>query len=134
MLVLTEEPSSIYISSATDDQHWLYRRSQIEFSAMLSGKRNLFLALDYTVTIMHGIKTRAQLIQDMKQFDPVTARIEYLNEVLRQNSKAYYKYSELSDCQKLAEAFYPLMDQDYIKGAKNKFVNPKIERFYHPYA
>ena len=122
-----EETASVYISSATDDQHWLFHRSEAELAAMLAGRRNLFLALDYTVTLRHGIKTRKQLIQDMRQFDPVTARIEYMNEVLRQNSKAYFKYSELKNCQTIKQAFYPRDDEEvYNKHLKNKFGIPKL--------
>lgn len=120
------EPSSVYISSATDDQHWLYHRTETEFKTMMSGGNSIFLALDYTVTLRHGIKTRKQLIRDIRQFDPVTARIEYFNQVLKQNSKAYYKYAELKACQTLTQAFYPRRDDDVIGRVKNKYAIPKL--------
>jgi len=120
------EPTSVYISSATDDQHWLYHRSETEFKTMLGGGNSLFLALDYTVTLRHGIKTRKQLIRDIRQFDPVTARIEYFNQVLKQNSKAYYKYAELKGCQTLTRAFYPRRDDDVIGHVKNKYAIQKL--------
>ena len=121
-----DEPTSVYISSATDDQHWLYHRAETEFKAMMRGGNNLFLALDYAVTLRHGIKTRKQLIRDIRQFDPVTARIEYFNQVLKQNSKAYYRYSELKNCQTLTKAFYPRRDEDVVRHVRNKYSIPKI--------
>lgn len=122
-----EEPGEVVLSSATDDQHWMYKQSVDCFNDMLKGGTGVFLALDYAITLRHGIRTRKQMITDFHKLDPITVEIEYCNRVLKQNSKAYFAYNELKNCQTLVKPFFPRTDDDYIARVRNKYAIPKLD-------
>ena len=120
-----EEPVEIFISSSIEDTHWLYKTAKTAFQDMLNGGDSFFLAMDYAITLRHGIRTRKQMIADYKKFDPITWAIEYENAVLRENSKAYFTYEEVHGCQTLMRPFYPRRDEDVVNRIKNKYAIPK---------
>lgn len=121
-----EEPTDIYISSSIEESHWLYSLAKDAFKSMLDDKGGFFLAFDYSITLKHGIRTRAWLTKEFKKIDPITRAVEYENLVLRSNANAYFSYDLLKKNQVLKRAFYPRLDVDVISKTKNKYDIPKI--------
>lgn len=122
---LQEEPCEIFISSSIDDTHWLYQRGKSTLEHMLEDDAYFFIALDYAVTLKHGIRTRQQLIEQKRKTDPITWMIEYENLVLRSDSRAYFPYELLKDNQNLQRAFYPRRSEDVVNRVKNKYALQK---------
>ena len=120
-----EEPVEIYISSSIEDTHWLYKVAKGAFQGMLNGDGKFFLATDYSITLRHNIRTRQQMIDDFHKFDPITWAIEYENAVLRENTKAFFSYDMVRECQVLQRAFYPRAHDDVINKIKNRYAIPK---------
>lgn len=122
-----EEPVEIYISSSIEDTHWLYKMAKDAFQSMIRGEDSFFIAFDYSITLRHGIRTRRQMIDDHRKFDPITWAVEYENAVLRENTKAYFSYNELRSCQKIQKAFYPRKPDDVINHVRNRYAIPKMD-------
>lgn len=122
-----EEPVEILISSSVAESHWLYKSAKDAFRGMLNGDGSFFLALDYSITLSCGIRTRKQMIVDRKKIDAMTWAVEYENAVLRENTKAYFTYDMVKDCMTLKRAFYPRRDEDVINKVKHKYSLPKQE-------
>lgn len=120
-----EEPTEILISSSIEETHWLYRQSKIANEGMINGNGSFFVALDYAITLKHGIRTRKQMIQERKKLDPITWDVEYSNFVLRSNANAYFTYELIKDNQRLKRAFYPRKDEDVRGKIRNKYNIPK---------
>lgn len=120
-----EEPTEIFISSSTEESHWLYKLSKDTMSGALNGDGRFFIAFDYSVTLKHGIRSRLQMLEAKRKADPITWMVEYENRVLRSNSKAYFTYDELKDNQTVLRAFYPRKTEDFIARAKNPFAIKK---------
>lgn len=122
-----EEPVEILISSSIPESHWLYKSAKLARDGMLKGDGSMFVAFDYSITLRHGIRTRKQMETDRRKIDPVTWAVEYENAVLRENTKAYFTYDEVNQCQVLRKAFYPRRHEDVINRVKNRYAIPKQE-------
>ena len=117
-----EEPSQIHISSSTDDQHWLSKASVNAMKGMLTGNGSVFFALDYTICLKHGIKSRKQMITAYRDADPITRMTEYDNVMMRQGSMSFFTYAELRKQQIIALPFYPRTTDEFV--TKAKLINP----------
>lgn len=120
-----ENPCEIFISSSTEESHWLYDLAKKAMKGMLDDDGQFFIAFDYSITLKHGIRTRNQLIDARAKSDPITWMVEYENLVLRSNSRAYFTYDLLKENQTLVRAFYPRKHSDVVNRVKNKFALPK---------
>ena len=120
-----EEPSEIYISSSIEASHWLYKTAKLSRDGMFKNNGAFFIALDYSITLKHGIRTRKQLIREFSQSDPITIALEYKNFVLRSNTKAYFTYDIVKNCQTLKMPFYPRRNEDVVRKVKNKYTLQK---------
>ena len=116
-----EEPTEILISSSIEETHWLYRQAKIANQGMINGDGSFFVALDYAITLKHGIRTRKQMIQERKKLDPITWLVEYENAVLRSNANAYFTYDLVKGNQTLKRAFYPRKNDDVMLKIKPKY-------------
>jgi hypothetical protein len=83
------------------------------------------IALDYSITLKHNIKTKRYLIEQKKKLDPISWAIEYENEMLSTNTKAYFTLDMLTRNQTLKKAFYPTRNDEYTSRTKNKNTIPK---------
>lgn len=120
-----EEPTEILISSSIEETHWLYKQAKIANQGMIDGDGSFFIALDYAITLKHGIRTRRQMIQERKKLDPITWLVEYENAVLRSNANAYFTYDLVKENQTLKRAFYPRKNEDVMLKVKPKYNIPK---------
>lgn len=124
---LLEEPVDIYISSSYYDtsEVWMWKIVDQAADDMCSGLSSVLLAFDESSVLSAGIKTRKQLIQEKKKQDPLTWKLEFLNERLCENTSAFFTYKMLVDNQKIKNVFYPRKTEDYRLNKKNKYVMPK---------
>nr|DAN52283.1 MAG TPA: large terminase [Caudoviricetes sp.] len=124
---LAEEPTDIYISSAWYSSHWMSGLIEETIAAVRKGMDQCILGFDYSITLKHNIKTRNQIYKDKKKFDPITFAIEYENQMIRENTAAYFKYKMFTDNQRLRKPFYPRNDTDVLAKRKNPYAIPKQE-------
>jgi hypothetical protein len=122
---LQEEPVDIYISSAWYDNHWMWDIVEQSHKDMMRGGSSCLLAFDESITLKHNIKTKRQLLREKKKQDPLTWRMEFLNERVKQNANAFFDFWSLTQNQVLRQAFYPRPIEDYKNRKKNPFVAPK---------
>ncbi len=114
-----EEPIEIYISSAWLRSHWMWGTATEIAKDMYTGM-SCILAMDYSITLRHNIKTRRYMIAQRKKLDPISWAIEYENEMLSTNSKAYFTFDMITQNQKMKRAFYPVRNVEYSPKVKNK--------------
>lgn len=106
---LQETPRDIYISSSwIDNGHWMWDLVDKKFASMLKEDGSIVLAFDESIPLKHNIKTQKQLLTEYEKLDPLTWRIEFLNERVKENTSALFTYKMLMDNQKLKKPFYPL--------------------------
>lgn len=123
---LREEPTDIYISSSWLDNHeYMWDIAEQAFDGMLKGEPMCLLAFDESIVLKHGIKTKKQLKRERKKQDPLTWRLEYLNERVKENTHAYFGYDLLAKNQRLKKAFYPQFSENAKIGKKNPHSIPK---------
>ena len=123
---LQEEPVDIYISSSWyDNGHWMWKIVDDAANDMLNDQPSMILAFDESIVLKSGIKTRKQLIKEKRKQDPLTWRMEYLNERIIENTSAFFTYSMLTQNQTCKQVFYPRKNEDVVHNKKNKFAIPK---------
>ena len=122
---LAEEPTDMYISSAWYSNHWMQKLIDDTVKDMEQHKPVCLLGFDYSVPLLHKIKTRNQIIKDKKKFDPITFRIEYGNEMIRENTSAFFTYKMFTDNQRCKKPFYPRLAVDVISKKKNPYAIQK---------
>ena len=122
---LTEEPINIYISSSGTTSEWIWDTCKELVDGYYKDHSSCLVAMDYSIALRHNIKTRAQIMADKRTFDSLTFRIEYENEMLRENTNAFFSYQMLASNQRLKKCFYPKRDEDISIGKKNPYAIPK---------
>ncbi len=122
---LIEEPVNIFISSSFRTNSWMWGLVKQLTENKYKNDSNCILATDYSIALKHGIKTRKQLMDDKSTFDPITWRIEYENEALKENTNAYFTYDMCVSNQINKKAFYPRTILDVRSKKKNKYEIPK---------
>ena len=80
---------------------------------------NVVLAFDESVILESGLKTPKQLAQEKKKQDPITWRMEFLNERILENTSAFFTYKMLTENQRLRHVFYPMNNLDFKQKKKN---------------
>lgn len=117
----------IYISSSWfDNGHWMWTVVDQAYRGMLRNEESAtLLAFDESIVLKHKIKDLDQLIKEKKKQDPLTWRIEFLNERVKENTSAYFTYSMLSQNQNIKKPFYPRKNYDVRIGKKNLHDIPK---------
>lgn len=124
---LLEEPVDIYISSSYFDtpEVWMWGLVDSVADDMFSGLPSTLLAFDESAVLYAGIKTRRQLIQEKKKQDPLTWKLEFLNQRLCENTSAFFTYAMLTENQRLKQVFYPRNNEDVRNGKRIKPSLPK---------
>lgn len=122
---LIEEASDIFISSAWYSSHWMGAFIKSSIKEAQNNKNVCVLATDYSISLKHNIKSYNQLLKDYKKFDPITWAIEYENQMISENTNAYFTYKMFTDNQVLKKPFYPRTTIDYLQKKKNPYFIPK---------
>lgn len=117
----------IYISSSwLDNGHWMWEIVDQAYKGLLKDDMSsVLLAFDESIVLKHNIKDIDQLRKEKKKQDPLTWRIEFLNERVKENTAAYFTYAMLQQNQRLKKPFYPRNNLDVRVGKKNKYDIPK---------
>lgn len=124
---IVEEPVDIYISSSWfDNGHWMWKIVDDTYERMMNGKPACLLAFDESVVLKHGIKTKDQLIVEKHKQDPITWRLEFLNERLKENKSSFFTYKMLQQNQRCKKPFFPRTHLDFRNGKKNPYAIPKV--------
>lgn len=122
---LQEESVDVYISSSIEDVHWLYKTAKNALSTYYRTGNGFLIAMDYSISLKHEIRSREQLSREKRNIDPVTWLIEYENAALRSNSKVFFDYDLIKTCQTGKKAFYPRKAEDVINKKPNPYAIPK---------
>ena len=122
---LGEEPREVYISSAWYKSHWMWDYMKLVTKDMLTTGKSLIIAMDYSVTLMHNIKTRDFLLKERRKLDRIAWEIEYENHMAAENSHAYFTYEMLDKNRVLKRPFYPRDNEDVRDRVRNRFAIPK---------
>ena len=127
--VLVEEPVDIYISSSwfdnSGEESWMWEIVDNTYKDMLKGKPSILLAFDESIALKHNIKTQKYFQTEKKKQDPLTWRIEFMNERLKENRSAFFTYSMLKQNQNYKRPFYPRTALDYRSGKRNPYAIAK---------
>ena len=122
---LIEEPINIYISSSGTTSEWIWDTCKNLIRGKFKDNSSCLIAMDYSIALRHGIKTKAQLVADKQSLDSLTFRIEYENEMLRENTSAFFSYEMITQNQVLRKCFYPRNNGDVLAKKKNPYEIPK---------
>lgn len=123
---IQEDPVDVYISSSwLDNGHWMWKIVDDNFKDMLNDKNVCLLAFDESITLKHNIKTMRQLQKEKRKQDPLTWRIEFLNERVKENTSAFFTYDMLIGNQNCKKPFYPRLAIDVKNKKKNPHEIPK---------
>lgn len=114
-----EEPTEIYISSAWLRNHWMWNTA-LTIAKDMYNDTSCILAMDYSITLRHNIKTKRYMVDQKKKLDPISWAIEYENEMLSSNSKAYFTFDIINKNQTLKRPFYPIRNSEYTSKLKNR--------------
>lgn len=123
---LIELEKSIYISSAWYKSHWMWKDIIKPFTKdMFTGGKSCVFALDYSITLLHGIKSRDFLVNEHRTHDPIFWAIEYENQMVAENAKSFFNYGQLDKNRRLKKAFYPRRNIDVLQRQRNRYDIPK---------
>lgn len=127
---LQEESIDIYISSSWFDNNsegsWMWDLVDTQYKDMLNGKPACVLAFDESVALKHAIRTQKYFQTEKKKQDPITWRLEFMNERLKENHSAFFTWSMLNQNQIYKRPFYPRTTLDYRSNKKNPYAIPKV--------
>jgi hypothetical protein len=110
---LIEEPKEVFISSAYHKGLWWYDETLKNLKDMLAGKNSMVICLDYSLSILHKIKTSSRIRQEKSKMDEITALEEYDNIPWGENTNAYFRLSMFNSVRKIDKAFYPQRNDNY---------------------
>ena len=122
---LKEEPRELYLTSAYYKSNWYFKQSMDALKDMYKGKALCFSA-DYSLTLKHGIKSKAQLLRAKRQAPGDSWLMEYCNIPLSISEDAYYPYNLMEKAQCLSRPFIPQTTEQFLSKQKSAFNIPKV--------
>jgi hypothetical protein len=125
--ILKEEPREVFISSANHKGLWWYHETKMNLNAMLRGDPSGVICLDYSLAILHGIKSSKLIQREKNKMDEISAMEEYDNIPWGENADSYFKLSMFEKLRKMSKAFYPWENEFYDSKKKNPYDIPKKE-------
>lgn len=121
---LVEEPQQIFISSSWFSSHYMYNIIKQALREMYRDRTAYLIAMDYSITLRHNIKTKRFLMSEKQKFDQLSFEIEYCNFMPRENTSSFFTYESLIQRQRLKQAFYPRASNENPR-TKNSHAIPK---------
>ena len=122
---LREKEREIYISSAWRKSHWMWDLIKEYARSMANHGECAVVAMDYSVAMRHGIKSRDFLQKEKQKLDTMTWAMEYENQMVAENQHAYFTYAPLEKARVLKRPFYPRLNEDVLNKVKNKYAIPR---------
>ena len=101
---LKEEPREIFLSSAYWKNHWMWKLIKDAMIGSYKGKSILF-GTDYSLTVKHGIRSKAQMRKEKQKMDSTTYEMEYCNFMMGGSESQYYSFDLISNAQKIKKTF-----------------------------
>ena len=127
--VLREEPVDIYISSSwfdnNSDDSWMWTIVDRTYESMMGGKPFYLLAFDESIALRHNLKSQKFFATSRRTQDPISFRLEVLNERIKGNEFNFFTYEMLKQNQRCKQPFYPRRTVDFLSGKKNPYDIPK---------
>jgi len=127
---LKEEPTDIYISSSWFDngseESWMWDVVDSTYESMMNGEPYCVLAFDESVSLKHNIKSQRYFQSERKKQDPITWRLEFMNERLKENRSSFFTYKMLHDNQMCKQPFYPRTTFDFKNKKRNPYALKKV--------
>lgn len=115
---LQEEGTISFITSSWYKSEYWYTYVKSAIKRMLKGDVGAnFLALDYLISLYHGIKTKEMLKNEMEDSDPMTVQMEYLNIPSGESGQSYFKLKLFR--RNIKRSFYPQRSDNYQKKNPN---------------
>ena len=82
---------------------------------------NKVLCCDIFLALEHGLKSRAWFLQQQKEMDELSFRMEILNETVGEVEGAYFSMEMFSKNQLLKQPYYPQTIEKYLSGTWKPF-------------
>lgn len=117
---LKEEPREIFLSSAYWKNHWMWQLVKNSMINAYNGNSVLF-ATDYSLTIKHNIRSKAQMRKEKQKMDSVVYEQEYLNIMSGGSENQYYTFDLVSQAQKIKKPWYPKRPEDFADRKRTWF-------------
>ncbi len=117
--ILKEEPKEAFISSAYHKGLWWYDETKKNMAMMLRGENAGVICLDYSLSILHNIKSSRQIRREKMKMDAITAMEEYDNLPWGESANAFFKLSMFENARKIEKAFYPQINELFTKKNPN---------------
>lgn len=117
---LKEEPREIFLSSAYWKNHWMWKLTKDAMIGSYKGKSILF-GTDYSLTVKHGIRSKAQMRKEKQKMDSTTYEMEYCNFMMGGSENQYYSFDLISNAQKIKKAWYPKTTEEFLDKKRTWF-------------
>lgn len=127
---LDENAKIICITSNRTKGEWFNTMFNDTFSNYFKNKKknNKVFACDIFLALRHGLKKIEWFVQQQREMDELSFRMEILNETVGETEGAYFKWEHFRQNQVLKKPWYPLTNED-ILSKKNKN-RPKQDNEY----
>jgi hypothetical protein len=122
---LREEPLEIIITSAHYKSSEWYAETKKFIRMIAEGDLDTkAIFLDYPISLLHGIKTKKQMIREKENLDPITFLMEYGNIPFGSSMNSFYKFNLFNRTVK--RGWRPVTDEVYLTTRKNIYDIPKM--------
>jgi len=118
---LDEDTKLICITSNRYKNEWFNTMFRDTYSNYFknTGTKNRVLCIDIFSALRHGLRTVSWFLQQKKEMDELSFRMEILNETLGEVENAFYTREMFSRNQQLKKAFYPPTISQFMSGKDN---------------
>jgi hypothetical protein len=124
-----EEPQEIIITSAHYKSAEWYPEAKKFIKMIANGDPDTkAIFLDYTISLLHGIKTKKQMIREKETLDPITFGMEYGNIPFSESNTSFYKMELFN--RNIKRSWRPVTDEIFISEKKNQYDIPKLPDEY----
>ena len=122
---LREEPIEIIITSVYYKAHEWYPEAKKFLRLIANGDKDTkAVCLDYLISLLHGIKTKKQMMKEKRDFDPISFMMEYGNIPFGSSSSAFYKLGFFN--RSVKRGWRPITDDAFVTTKKNPYDIPRM--------
>ena len=115
-----ERNKEIYLSSAWMKSHWSYNKFETITKRMCEGKSAFTCDIPYICSLDHKLLLKEKIEEDRQEIGEFSFLMEYAGVWFGESEKSFFKSDEINRCRVLANAYYPLTDDEYR--------NPEIKK------
>ena len=115
-----ERNKEIYLTSAYLKSHWSYNKFETITKRMCEGKPAFSCDIPYICSLDHKLLLKEKIEEDRQEIGEFSFLMEYAGVWYGESEKSFFKSDEINRCRVLANAYYPLTDDEYR--------NPEIKK------